>query len=136
MPLTLTLTQGVLPNGAEKTAIAKITDAMLKWHGLSDNPVMKPNITASVHIMPRGSTFSGGVEVSGAWVEWKVPSFAFSDREIQVGFGNEVTEIIHELSGYKQPRDNIYINVIHAVDGLWNFNGVPMNNEQIINAIS
>ena len=35
MPLTLTLTEGVLPAGDEKQAIKEITDAMLKWHGLT-----------------------------------------------------------------------------------------------------
>ena len=37
MPLTLTLTQGALPKGAEKEAVVRITDAMLKWHNLTGN---------------------------------------------------------------------------------------------------
>ncbi len=136
MPLTLTLTEGVLPLGSEKTAVAQITDAMLKWHGLTDNKVMKANITATLHVLPKSSTFAGGEEISGAWIEWKVPSFAFNDRDIQVGFGKEATQIIHDLSGFKQPIENIYINVVHAVDGLWNFNGEPMSNAEIGAAIS
>jgi len=63
-------------------------------------------------------------------------SFAFNDRDIQVGFGKEATQIIHDLSGFKQPIENIYINVVHAVDGSWNFNGVALTNEQIGEAIS
>ena len=59
MPLTLTLTEGVLPAGSEKEAIAQLTDAMLKHHGLSGNKVMTPNITATVHVLPKSSTFSG-----------------------------------------------------------------------------
>jgi len=136
MPLTLMLTEGVLPKGSEKIAIAKITDAMLKWHGLVDHPVMKPNITAAFHVLPQGSTFSGGKEISGVWIEWKVPAFAFTEREVQVGFGRDASDIIRELSGFKLPKDNIYINVVHAVDGLWNFNGEPMTNAEIGAAIS
>ncbi len=136
MPLTLTLSKGVLPIGAEKQAVAQITDAMLKWHGLTGNKVMTPNITATVHVLPRESTFSGGKEFSGAWVEWKTPSFAFASREIQQGFFADATNIIHELSGGKHPKDNIYVNVVHTVDGAWNLVGQAMTNEQLGEAIS
>ena len=135
MPLTLTLTAGVLPAGAEKQAIAQITDAMLKWHGLTGNKVMTPNVTATVNILPKGSTFSGGKEFSGAWVEWRTPSFAFNTREIQQGFFRDATNIIHQLSGDKQPKEHIYVNVVHTVDGAWNLNGEAMTNQQLGKAI-
>lgn len=136
MPLTLTLTEGVLPIGTEKQAVSQLTDAMLKWHGLTGNKVMTPNITATVHVLPKDSTFSGGEIFSGAWVEWKVPSFAFTNKEIQQGYFADATNIIHHLSGGKQPKENIYINVVHAVDGAWNFNGQAMTNKEIEAAIS
>jgi len=136
MPLTLTLTEGVIPAGTEKEAVAKITDSMLKCHGLLGNKVMTPNITAMVHIIAKGSTFSGGNTFTGAWIEWKVPSFAFADREVQLAHFKEATDIIHELSGERQPKDNIYVNVVHAVDGAWNFDGIAMTNEEIGAAIS
>ena len=52
MPLTLSLTEGVLPNGKEKEAVAQISDSILKWHGLTGNTVMTPNITATLHFRP------------------------------------------------------------------------------------
>jgi len=136
MPLTLTLSEGVLPTGTEKQAVARLTDSMLKWHGLTGNNVMTPNVTATVHVLPQGSTFSGGKEFAGAWVEWKVPSFAFSTREVQQGFFKDATDIIHELSEGKQPRDNIYVNVVHTVDGAWNLDGRAMTNDEMGQAIS
>ena len=36
----------------------------------------------------------------------------------------------------KIPRNNIYVNVVHAVDGAWNFEGQAMSNEEISKAIS
>ena len=136
MPLTLTLTEGVLPIGTEKDAVVQLTNAMLKWHGLTGNRVMTPNVTATVHILPKHATFSGGREFSGAWIEWKVPSFAFTERTVQEGFGADATSIIHQLSGGRQPKDNIYVNVVHAVDGAWNLNGQAMTNEQLRQAIA
>jgi len=136
MPLTLTLTEGVLPKGKEKEAVQKITDSLLKTHGLTNNKVMTPNITANIHIVPKGSSFSGGKEFSGAWAEWKVPSFALADKEVIKQHFAEVTEIIYQLSGRKQPKDNIYVNVLHAVDGGWNLDGIAMTNEELGDAIS
>jgi len=136
MPLTLTLTEGVLPAGTEKTAVARITEAFLKHHGLAGNKVMTPNVTATVHVLPKGATFSGGKEFAGAWIEWKVPSFALTDRAVQSGFFADATEIIHELSGRRQPKDNIYTNVVHAVDGTWNLDGRARTNAELGAAIS
>jgi GNAT superfamily N-acetyltransferase len=50
MPLTLTLTEGVMPIEKVKEAVVQITDSLLKTHGLTGNTVMTPNITANVQI--------------------------------------------------------------------------------------
>ncbi|MFZ2451651.1 MAG: 4-oxalocrotonate tautomerase [Methylovulum miyakonense] len=136
MPLTLTFTEGALPEGAEKQIVAKLTDSMLKWHGLVDNTVMTPTITAQVHVIPKGRTFTGGQELSGAWVEWKAPSFAFSTREIQIGHIEEATNIVHEASGGNLPKNQIWVNVVHAVDGAWGIGGLAMTNAELGEAIS
>lgn len=136
MPLTLTLTEGVLPVGKEKEAVKQITDSLLKTHGLTGNTVMTPNITANVHIVPKGSSFSGGKEFLGVWAEWKVPSFALADDAVIKQHFAEVTEIIFELSGRKLPKNNIYVNVVHAVNGGWNLDGIAMTNEELGDAIS
>jgi hypothetical protein len=48
----------------------------------------------------------------------------------------KASQIIHDLSGGKQPKGNIYINVVHGVDDAWNFNGQAMTNAQIGAAVS
>jgi hypothetical protein len=131
MPLTLTLTEGVLPKGQEKIAFARLSEAMLKWHGLTGNKVMTPNVIGSIHILAKDQTFTGMRETPVAFVEWKVPSFAFANREIQLGYFEEATSIIHEMSGGRQPKDNIYINVVHAVDGAWNLDGKARTNAEL-----
>jgi hypothetical protein len=131
MPLTLTLTEGVLPQGQEKVAFARLSEAMLKWHGLTGNKVMTPNVVGSLHVLPKNATFTGMEETAVAFIEWKVPSFAFTDRAIQIGYFEEATNIIHEMSGSRQPKDKIFINVVHAVDGAWNFDGRALTNAEI-----
>ncbi|MDD5275331.1 MAG: 4-oxalocrotonate tautomerase [Methylovulum sp.] len=136
MPLTLTFTEGALPEGAEKQIVAKLTNSMLRWHGLAGNTVMTPTITAQVHVIPKGRTFTGGQELSGAWIEWKTPSFAFATREIQIGYIEEATHIVHEASGGNLPKNQIWVNVVHAVDGAWGIGGVAMTNAELGEAIS
>jgi hypothetical protein len=136
MPLTLTITEGAIPTHKVKDAIQRLTASMLSLHQLTGNSVMTPNVTANVSIVPKGHSFSGGEEFSGVWAEWKVPSFAFASRESQKGFGQETVDIIHELSGGQQPKDNIYFNVVHTVDGAWNLDGQAMSNEELGGAIS
>lgn len=136
MPLTLTLTEGVLPKGTEAQAIQELSDALLERHGLTGNTVMTPNITATLHVLPKNQTFSAGKPFAGAWVEWKVPSFALADRDVQKAYFNDATDIIQKLSGNQQPRENIYVNVVHSVDGGWNLGGQAMTNEELGQAIA
>jgi hypothetical protein len=136
MPLTLTITEGVLPKGTEKAAYARLSDAMLKWHGLTDNKVMRPNVIGSINVVTKDKTFSGAMEAPVVFIEWKVPSFAFATREIQLGYVEEATNIIHEMSGGKQPKDHIWVNVVHAVDGAWGIAGVAMTNAQLSEAVA
>jgi hypothetical protein len=136
MPLTLTVSEGVLPKGSEKTAYARLSEAMLKWHGLKGNTVMTPNVIGSINIVSNENTFSGSVEAPVAFIEWKVPSFAFATREIQLGYVAEVTNIIHDMSGGKLPKDHIWVNVVHAVDGAWGIGGVAMTNDELKAAVA
>jgi hypothetical protein len=136
MPLTLTLTEGVVSKGQEKVAFARLSEAMLKWHGLTGNKVMTPNVVGSLHVLPKSATFTGMQETAVAFIEWKVPSFAFTKREVQLGYFEEATNIIHEMSGGKQPKDRIFINVVHAVDGAWNFGGKALTNAEIGEAVA
>jgi hypothetical protein len=136
MPLTFTVTEGVLPKGSEKETFARLSDAMLKWHGLTGNKVMTPNVIGSINVISKEHTFSGSKEAPVAFIEWKVPSFAFATREIQIGYIKEATNIVHEMSGEKLPKDHIWVNVVHAVDGAWGINGKAMTNAELGEAVS
>ncbi|WP_347989089.1 4-oxalocrotonate tautomerase [Methylomonas sp. AM2-LC] len=136
MPLTFTYTEGALPETAEKQIVAKLTESMLRWHGLASNTVMTPTVTAQVHVISKGRGFTGGQESSGAWVEWKTPSFAFATREIQIGHIKEATNIVHEASGGNLTKNQIWVNVVHAVDGAWGIGGIAMTNAELAEAIS
>ncbi|GLQ87388.1 hypothetical protein [Dyella flagellata] len=131
MPLTLTLTEGVLPKGTEKTTFARLSDCMLKWHGQSENQDLKRNVVGSIHVVPQDRSFSGSMEGPVVFIEWKVPAFIFARREIQQGYIEEATSIVYEASNGRQPKDRIWVNVVHAVDGAWGIAGQALTNAQL-----
>jgi hypothetical protein len=136
MPLTLTVTEGVLPKGTEGATFARLCEAMLKWHGLTGNPVMTPNVVGTIQILPKAETFSGMNATPVVFIEWKVPSFAFADRAIQRGYVAEATDIVHEASGGRQPKEHIWCNVVHAVDGAWGIAGQALTNVELGESVS
>ncbi len=131
MPLTLTLTEGVLPPGSEKATFSKLCEAMLKWHGLSGNRAITPNVVGSVQVLRQDKTFAGMQETPVVFIEWKMPSFAFTERRIQQGYIEEATNIVHEASGGAQPKEHIWCNIVHAVDGGWGIGGQALTNQQL-----
>ena len=136
MPIVLTLTEGVLSEDKEAVAVERIVQSFLRHHGLAGNGVMTPNVTSHVTVLPKGKTYAGGKPVEGAWIETKTPSFALADRAIQAAFFGEATEILHELSGGRLPKDRIWTDGVHAVDGTWNLGGVARSNAELGEAIA
>jgi len=135
MPLTLTLTEGVVPPGAESDLFKRLCDAMLRWHGLQGHPVLTPNVVGTVQVLPVRQTFAGLTEAAVAFVEWKMPATAFATREIQRGYIEEATTLVHEASGRRHPRERIWVNVVHAVDGAWGIGGQALADEDLRTAL-
>ena len=131
MPLTLTLTEGLLEKGAERIAFARLSEAMLKAHALEGSAAMRRNVVGSVHVLPKGTTFSGLQERAVAFVEWKTPSLAFSDPAAQAEYFRAASDILIDMTGGRLAREDISVNVVHAVDGAWNFDGARMTNAEI-----
>jgi hypothetical protein len=131
MPLTLTVSAGVLPEGTEREAFKQLSDAMLRWHGGTGNTFLTPMVVGSINIVTPTHTYSGSAETPVVFIEWKTPSFAFATREIQQGYIAEATAIIHDLSGGQQPKERIWVNVVHSVDGAWGVAGNAMTNAEL-----
>jgi hypothetical protein len=92
---------------------------------------MTPNVVGSIHVLRKEETFSGMNETRVVFIEWKVPSFAFADRKSQIGYIEEATHIVHEASGGQQPKEHIWCNIVHAVDGGWGIGGRALTNAEL-----
>lgn len=131
MPLTLIVTEGVLPKHRHQSTIASLSEAFLKLHGLAGNKFFTPNVIGHVSELPAGSTYAGMSPATVAIVEWLTPSFAFATREMQSAYVTEATDILFEACGGKQPRENIWVNLKYAVDGMWGIGGKAYTNQEL-----
>lgn len=136
MPLTLIVTEGVIPKDREADTMSRLSEVFLELHGLSGNKAMTPNVIGHVQIIAKGSSYAGLKPATVAIVEWKVPSFAFTDRDVQIAYVAQATDIIHEASGRKHPKECIWVNVTHAVDGAWGIAGKAYTNAELGEVVS
>lgn len=136
MPLSLTYTEGAVPRQAISKLGRQITDAFLEAHNLAGNDVMSPNVTMQIQQLSREGSLSGGESFCGVWLECKVPAFALADRAVQQGFFAQATDLIEAATNFTIPRNHIFANAVHTVDGTWNLNGLAMTNDQLGEAIS
>jgi phenylpyruvate tautomerase PptA (4-oxalocrotonate tautomerase family) len=131
MPLTLIITEGLLPKERRQATVAKLSEAFLKLHGLTGNQFFTPNVIGHIADIAADSTFAGLKPTPVAIVEWLTPSFAFAAREIQEAYVAEATQIVFEACGGKHPREQIWVNLKYAVDGMWGIGGKAYTNEQL-----
>jgi len=135
MPVQIIVTEGLLTASAEKEVFKAVTDTFLKLHDLTGNAFMTPNIIGEITVVPKGRTFSGGTPTDIAIVEVKSPSFAFGTTEQKKVFVAEVTEVVLKAAGGKLAKEQIYVNLVYAVDGMWGIGGKAYTNECLLSAV-
>jgi len=131
MPLTVIATQGIFTPENEKKIIPELTALMLKVHHLTGNKFMTPIVIGHLELVAPEHIFSGGAPVTGVFIEWKVPSFGFGTQEILDEYVKEATAITVECSGGKLSKKNVFVNVVHAVDGSWGVHGKAYTNTEL-----
>lgn len=131
MPLTLLITEGVLPKSRHQSTMASLSEAFLRLHGLAGNQFFTPNVIGHIAELPSDSTFAGLSPAKVAIVEWLTPSFAFATRELQNAYVAEATDILFEACDGKQPREHIWVNLKYAVDGMWGIGGRAYSNQEL-----
>jgi len=135
MPITLTLSEGLLTPEAQSQAFADLTHALLDVSGLEGNAFMEPNTVGTLHILPANHVFSGGSPVAAAFVELKLPSIALTSPESRQAFIERATDVLDKAAGGKLERRHIWANVVYAVDGAWGIAGKSYDNAGLISEI-
>jgi len=136
MPIQIIVPEGVLTAEAEAEAFRKLTELLLRLHGLTGNRFMTPNVIGEVTVVPRGRTFSGGTPTDIAVFELKVPSFVLPTQELKDAWIREGTAIIEEAARGRIKREHIYSSVSYAVEGAWGIGGIAYSNADLGAAVA
>jgi len=136
MPLTLILTEGLVPPERQPATMARLSEAFLRLHGLSGNTALTRNVIGHVQSVPEGSTYAGLQPTKTAIVEWLTPSFAFSSHELRCAYVKEATDIVEEACEGRLARDAIWVNMRYAVDGGWGIAGQAYSNAELVEMAS
>ena len=128
MPIQVIVPEGTLSADAQAEAFRKLTDLLLRLHGLTGNKFMTPNIIGEVTVVPRGRTFSGGKPTDIAVFELKVPSFVLPTQELKDAWIAEGTAIIEQAAAGRIKREHIFASVTYAVEGAWGIGGTAYSN--------
>lgn len=131
MPLTLIVSDGILPEARMPSTIHGLSEAFLRLHGLTGNKMLTPNVIGHVQVVPKGRTFAGLAPTDIAVVEWLTPSVAFTDGEVQKAYVREATDIVFNACDGKLPKANIWVNMKHAIDGGWGIEGIAYSNAEL-----
>ena len=136
MPITVYATEGILNAEAEQAVFSELTHLFLRLHQLEGNDFITPNIIGEVRRIPPEQSYAGGKPASIVIIELKVPSFALAEPNQREAFIEEATSIVQGASGGRQPKEQIWVNMVYAIDGFWGIGGKSYTNDQLIAAVS
>jgi hypothetical protein len=128
MPIQIIVPEGALTPTAEAVAFRKLTDLLLRLHGLTGNRFMTPNVIGEVSVVPKGRSFSGGEPTDIAVFELKVP-------ELKDAWLSEGTTII-EAAAAGRIKASISSRRHLRVEGAWGIGGIAYNNVDFGSAVA
>ena len=136
MPIQIIVPEGALTPSGEAEAFGKLTELLLRLHGLTGNRFMTPNVIGEVTVLPKRRTYSGGKPADIAVFELKVPSFVLPTQELKDAWISEGTDIIERAAEGRIKREHIFANVSYAVDGGWGIGGEAFSNAALGSAVA
>jgi hypothetical protein len=136
MPIQIIVPEGALAPSGEAEAFRKLTELLLRLHGLTGNSFMTPNVIGEVTVVPKGRTFSGGKPADIAVFELTVPSFVLPTQALKDAWISEGTTIIEQAAQGRIKREHIFANVAYAVEGAWGIGGKAFSNADLGSAVA
>ncbi|MGG6893947.1 tautomerase family protein [Rhizobium sp. BR 315] len=135
MPITLTVSEGLLSSQAQAQAFAGLTDAVLDVAGLTGNTFMTANVIGTINVLPANHVLAAGKPVAAAFVELKLPEIALATTEAKRAFIEKATEVVERAAEGRIKREHIWSNIVYAPEGAWGIAGQSYSNADLVEAI-
>ncbi|MBB3423530.1 phenylpyruvate tautomerase PptA (4-oxalocrotonate tautomerase family) [Rhizobium sp. BK312] len=136
MPITLTVSEGLLSSEAQAQAFAGLTDAVLDVAGLAGNEFMTANVIGSINVLPAAHVLAAGKPVAAAFIELKLPEIALATAEAKRAFIARATDVVERAAEGRVKREHIWSNIVYAPEGAWGIAGQSYSNADLIAAIA
>lgn len=134
MPMTIKITEGVVPTDAEPKMADELTAAFLEVNGATGNPFLAPNFPVIIMTIPAAKCYLDGKPAKFAQVELRVPSFALTELAAKKAWVEAATDIVRRNAGDRMPPQNIWVNMVHG-DDLWGVGGTLYTDATLKTAI-
>ncbi|MDR6900159.1 Tautomerase enzyme [Rhizobium miluonense] len=136
MPITLTVSEGLLSSEAQAQAFAGLTDAVLDVAGLAGNEFMTANVIGSINVLPAAHVLAAGKPVAAAFIELKLPEIALATAEAKRAFIARATDVVEQAAEGRIKREHIWSNIVYAPEGAWGIAGQSYSNADLVGAIA
>ncbi len=136
MPITLTVSEGLLSSEAQAQAFAGLTDAVLDVAGLTGNEFMTANVIGSINVLPAEHVLAAGKPVAAAFIELKLPEIALATAEAKRAFITRATDVVEQAAEGRIKREHIWSNIVYAPEGAWGIAGQSYSNADLVAAIA
>jgi len=135
MPIQIIMTEGLISKKTAQQMHHDVGEAFLDLHDLNGNAFMTPNVIGEVVFVEQGLTFANLQVTDIAIVELRVPSFALNTESQKKQFVARATDIVKQAAGGKLTNEQIWVNAVYAVDGIWGIGGKTYTIEELGKAI-
>ncbi len=131
MPVQIIMTEGLISKKTAQQMHCDVGEVFLDLHDLNGNAFMTPNVIGEVIFVEKGLTFANLHVTDIAIVELRVPSFALGSQEQKDQFVSRVTDIVRKATDGKLANEQIWVNAVYAVDGMWGIGGKAYTIEEL-----
>lgn len=136
MPITVTAPHEVLTPAGEREILPRLTDALLAASEATGNAFFTGIIGGTVHLLPAGNVYAGGVNRPLVLVELKLPNIGLDTVESRAAFITLATDIVDTLTVDGHDRENTWVNILNAQDGAWGIGGRQYTADGLVAAAS
>ncbi len=133
MPITVTAPRGALTPSGEREILPRLTAALIEVSGVTGN-ASSPRSWAAPCTCSTRDVYAGGANRPVVMVELKLPDIGLPTVEARAQFIVAATDIVAELAVPGHDRDDIWVNILNALDGAWGIGGQAYTGDDLIAA--